>query len=362
MYNILETKYGYVIGRQLNTSNWEYWNINGKWERSGFIFSDVDSVLKQLKVLLSPNEILTQDFLSVDYLSLCGWLESEAPFANANMPSHLKQDLKIYGYQQSSRRLMMFEIAKKILGEYPFVITQLRGDCTSMGGYRHPLQYLQLMQMAMGSWDTFKYIFSPYGYGCERVFIGGGGGGGDGGTGAWIAEAVVKYGSLPEDLDGLPKYSASVAGQWGNSSSILQKWTDKGKQHLVKSTAKVTTWDQLVDSICNLYPVDVCSSVGYTMQPQSDGFHHRSGRWDHSMCIIGVDNEYKDPHACIQNSWGPNAHGKVVDFTTGEEWPGGTLRVRKDDIQRMLDADDSFCYSSFDGFPAQIVPGDFSSI
>jgi intein/homing endonuclease len=75
-------------------------------------------------------------------------------------------------------------------------------------------------------------------------------------------------------------------------------------------------------------------------------------------CCVGMDNAYKEPHACILNSWGENAHGIITDFTTNEKWPGGTLRVRKADVEKMLSQGDSFAYSSFDGFPAQELPRD----
>jgi hypothetical protein len=43
------------------------------------------------------------------------------------------------------------------------------------------------------------------------------------------------------------------------------------------------------------------------------------------------------------------------------QWPLGTLRVRKRDVQRMLSQDDSYAYSAFIGFPGQTLNEEFFS-
>jgi hypothetical protein len=98
------------------------------------------------------------------------------------------------------------------------------------------------------------------------------------------------------------------------------------------------------------------------MLPQSDGFHHRSGEWNHQLAIVGVDDDGGDvePHGCVLNSWGLTAHGEITDFRNPSlKWPGGTLRVRKKDIEAHLRQDDSWAFSSFEDFPAQVLPEDF---
>lgn len=298
--------------------------------------------------------------MPTNFQDLCGWAGEDKVLlkeATDALPASLKQPLRIYG-SAPPKRTMFFETAKKTLNAYPDTGTQLIGDCVSWGGHKHIIEYLQIMQIALNNAEEFKYIFSPYGYGCGRVFIGGNQIFGDGSVGAWQSEANVRFGSVPLDTTGLPKYSANVAKDFGRSSASLNKWVEQGKLHLIRSSAKVTTWDQLVESINNLYPVAICSNVGFTMTPQNDGFHHRSGSWGHCMMIAGVDPEHRDPYACILNSWG-DAHGRVIDFVTKEEWPKGTLRVRKSDIERILEQNDSFAYSGYNGFPAQELPDSF---
>lgn len=299
--------------------------------------------------------------MPTDFNNLCGWAGKDKGLlreAYAEAPPELKQELRIYGAGEKIGRMMLFEVVEKVLGKYPKTGTQLIGDCVSWGGHKHPLEYLQIMQIAMGNSLEYKQIFSPYGYGCGRVYEGGGRLWGDGSVGIWASQANVEYGSLAVDTNGLPQYSVSVAREFGRSQQTLNKWVNQGRLHLVRSSAKVTTWDQLVAAVTNLYPVSICSNVGFTMNPQSDGFHHRSGSWAHCMCIIGVDEDYPDPYAIILNSWG-DAHGRLVDFKTQQELPEGTLRVRKSDVERILDQDDSFANSQYDGFQSQELPPEF---
>ena len=68
------------------------------------------------------------------------------------------------------------------------------------------------------------------------------------------------------------------------------------------------------------------------------------------MTIIGIDAEHSRPHGYILNSWGPNTHGILKDFETGEILPAGLLRVDMSVIDFMLRQNDSFAYSAFDGF------------
>ena len=238
-------------------------------------------------------------------------------------------------------------------------------NCVSFGA-KNVTEYLQCCQIAMGNLVSFHPIFPPYAYGTSRL-IGNMLGGQDGSVGIFAAQAANQYGELAADADGVPKYAGSVAKSWGASKTPWQNFVVVGKQHLVQKTAKVSTWDDLLAAITNLYPVTVASDVGFTMAPQSDGFHHRKGSWGHQMAIIGVDNgdssKNIEPHACILNSWGDVMGGPMVDFRDPTlTWPVGTLRVRKADIETMINQEDTWTYSSFQDFELQSLPIDFFSM
>jgi hypothetical protein len=169
-----------------------------------------------------------------------------------------------------------------------------------------------------------------------------------------MAEAVVKYGVLAADENGVPKYSGDVAKQFGNrgGKAYLDKYLPIAKEHPVKSAALVSSWDALVDAICNGYPCTVASMQGFEMEASSDGFHRPRGEWAHQMSFIGVDDDYRDPYAIILNNWG-DAHGRLKDFETGENLPIGVLRVRRSVVESMINAGETFAFSNFEGFEDQ---------
>lgn len=298
-----------------------------------------------------------------EYAKLGGWIDNPAlrEEAFSLLPTHCKQEFAIKGASANTKRMMLFEIVRKVNGGDIPNIAQLIGDCVSWGA-KHALEYLQCAQIAMGNMETLKLLFSPYLYGCGRVFIGGNRLWGDGSLGVWQAQACMKYGTVPLDGQGVPAYSASAARQYGSSAAALNQLVPMGQNHLLKTTTKISTWDQLVDAITNLYPVTIASNVGFDMSPRSDGFNHYSTTWGHQMCIVGVDAEGGNipEHACILNSWGEQAHGRITDLRDPSlQWPPGTLRVLRQDIERILSQDDSWAYSSLNGFPGQTLPEEF---
>lgn len=243
-------------------------------------------------------------------------------------------------------------------GEYTAIFNGIaQKNCVSFGG-KNAIEYLQFFPIANGQRDKWTMVFPPYLYGCGRIFIGNNQiGRQDGSLGSWQAKAVMQYGTIRKDEEGVPPYSGAVASKWGNSPGPDKKWIELGKQHIVKSAAAITSWEDVVTALCNGYAITVASNVGYDMTARSDGFMNYSTHWGHQMSIIGVDDDPSDPYAIILNSWG-DVHGALKDFKTGEILPKGTIRARKKDIMSMLQENDSFAYSSLDGFPAQEIDKD----
>jgi hypothetical protein len=266
-------------------------------------------------------------------------------------PSFVQFNLNVV---QGDRRLMLWDVVRKVLGKDTENYAQQVGDCVSFGA-KNAIEYLQCSEILMGGdREKFKPIYPPYLYGTGRVFIGGGQLRGDGSLGSWMADAVIKYGTIPSDAEGCPAYSGSQARRWGAPPGPPKEFVEVGKIHLVRSAAKINSWDELVTAICNGYPCTVASSQGFNMEPSRDGFHAPSGSWAHQMCIVGVDGEASDPYAVILNSWG-DAHGRLKDFVSNEDMPIGVLRVRKRTIERMIAAGETFAFSNFEGFPEQPI-------
>jgi len=187
----------------------------------------------------------------------------------------------------ASRRMMLFDITRKVLGKDTENYPQEIGDCVSFG-MKNAIEHLMCCEILLnGENEVYTKVFPPYIYGISRVDIGGNQlGSEDGSLGSWAADGVVKYGIINSDAEGLPPYSGSVAKSWGssNGSQYLNKWKPLGQKHLVKSAAKIDTWDKLLNAICNGYPCTIASNQGFTMTPDSTGFHQASGNWGHQMC------------------------------------------------------------------------------
>jgi hypothetical protein len=308
---------------------------------------------------------------SVDLKYLCGWGVKDKDFNHIQSATEdlVREQFDLWGSKmpqfqirggrpyQAGGRMMLWEVGRKLINADPLNYPQEVGDCVSFGA-KNAIEYVQFVPMAKGERLKWTMAFPPYLWGCGRIFIGKNQlGRQDGSVGVWQAEAVKQYGMIAKDAEGVPQYSGSVARQWGNMPGPADKWVTLGKEHLIKTTAPIQSWEDFVQAITNGYPVTVASNVGYTMSVQRDGFHHRQGSWPHQMCFIGVDDDPQDPYACLLNSWG-DVFGQVKDFKTGEIWPKGTLRVRKDDVMAQLREQDSFAYSAFVGFPAQELTRD----
>lgn len=287
---------------------------------------------------------------------LPGWLGydlAKAEFdllCSRNLYNFIEFDL--VGDIRDSRKFMLYDVCRKVLGQDTENYPQQIGDCVSFGA-KNATEYLECCEILMkGDLEKFENVFPPYIYGISRCQIGNDGGSGDGSLGAWAAAGVMKYGMISSKTPNCPAYSGSVAKKWGNSGPP-EEFITVGKTHLVKSAAEVNAVDKILVALQNGYPVTVASNQGFAMEAGSDGFHRASGSWAHQMCIIGIDLDYKTPYVIILNNWG-DCHGQLKDFDTGDLLPKGVIRARIDQIERsMIRGGEVFAYSNFDGFPEQ---------
>jgi hypothetical protein len=253
----------------------------------------------------------------------------------------------------AGRKMFLYRVNRKVLSQDTKNYPQEIGDCVSFGA-KNAIEYLMCAEILIkGDREQFTPIFPPYLYGTGRVFIGGGQlGNQDGSSGAWMAQAVIKYGTIPSNTPNCPPYSGSVAKKWGAKPGPSAGFVAVGKTHPVKSAAKVNSWEELVAAIVNGYPVTISSNQGFTMEAAGNGFHQPRGNWAHQMCFIGVDDEYAQPYALILNSWG-DAHGHLKSFDGEDDLPVGVLRVTKSAAEGMIRSGEAFAYGNFDGFPEQ---------
>jgi intein/homing endonuclease len=146
------------------------------------------------------------------------------------------------------------------------------------------IDVLQAVEIVAGEPEKFvAKVSTEYIYGNSRVEIGGGRLRGDGSNGAWAAEAVMKLGTvhrLKYDKYDLTEYSGELSRQWGQRG-VPDELKVIGKQHPVKKTALIRTYEQARDAIANGYPVAVCSNYGFRNVRDKDGFARPYGTWNH---------------------------------------------------------------------------------
>jgi hypothetical protein len=242
---------------------------------------------------------------------------------------------------------------------------QLIGDCVSWGCKR-TIESLQVADIAIrGDAERFEPLHASYLYAIGRVLIGKNElRGNDGSLGSWQAKACEVYGCVGENADDvrLPKYSAEVAKAWGDGRPYegveFGDFTEIGKKHLVKTSSRITTWEDLREAFDNGYFATVAFDTALEMTPGRDGFHDKNpnDKWPHQVAVSAVVEDGKNDHAGLTNSWA-DVHGQVTDSITGEPWPKGTLKVRREVFEReFLQKGEVIVYSSVDGYPARSLP------
>lgn len=209
--------------------------------------------------------------------------------------------------------------------------------------------------------DGAKLPYWLLAYGWSRK-IAGMRGKGEGSFGGAAAEAAREKGFPAFDFVGLPRpntddglcYGKRVEYDWSfGPEQPRGGWDGAAVKHLVRTTAKCGSADDVREAIRNGYACTCASSWGGQMRPQvTDGvlLNRRTTTWAHQMSINGWwDHPSLGEIFYILNSWGPGTHGTCP---SGAQ-PGG-FWVKKADIDWIC-RDEVYALSQWDGFPAQDV-------
>jgi hypothetical protein len=317
------------------------------------------------------------DFSLVGNPEASGWVPPEERSDETNRATDAAiaamPKFAIGGATESSagKRVVLWEAERKVLGKLAPTLHQLKGSCVFQG-FARAIMSVQAVEIANGQRETFRIPSLYYSYGLIRKRSGMGTGKGDGATGSGAAESAKIDGVCPIDKDGFGFPVPSIKdnnGQdvlvWGEenewkystATAVPAEAREYAKDFVIRSTALVTTYEEVRDALVNGYPVTVASNRGFKMQGVADKgklWGVKSGVWNHQMCFIGVDDTQRPGCYCM-NSWGPWVHGKPVD-----DAPPGGFWVDADVVESMVRQNDSFAFSQFDGFPAQKL--DFSLI
>jgi hypothetical protein len=211
------------------------------------------------------------------------------------------------------------------------------------------IEFLSCWQIEEGDAAVYRDLAQEVIYGGSRVEIGGGRIRGDGSIGAWAAKWAKDFGVAPRGIHGrhdLRLYDEARCRDYGRRG-VPDDLELVAKEHPVRSVANIRSWEECRAAIRNGYPVLVCSSQGFTMDRDEEGFCNPRGRWYHAMAVVGVRGGTR-PGGFLLNSWGPDAHRGPLFPSDAPSWG---FWVDADVLDRMLAQGDSWTFSRFVGFP-----------
>jgi len=294
------------------------------------------------------------------YSHLLGWVENKAEvdkiLSNKPFPLFKSAAKDIHGSGRGKTMLGHIYLTD-ILGYFPLLVQEI-GDCTSFGaaGMTNAAKAYRIKKE--GKMEDFGGITSTEDlYGGSRVIIGKNQlRGSDGSLGVWIAEYLVRYGTLVRKVYGnidLTKYSGQRARDWGNNGPP-KELLPIAADHTFNTYSKVTTYEEVRDSLYNGYFVTVASNQAFYSTRDSDGFAapDYNNQWPHQMYLIAVDDEYRRPGVLCVNSWpkdwinGPKRHNQ----------PDGSFWIDAEILEkRMLISQDCFSFSEYNGYPPNSI-------
>ena len=308
--------------------------------------------------------VMTAAGVAVDPRLLCGWVDDPRAMDEAmeRNTSHPVFCMAGYQVQDSGRGKVqpLHKIVESVLGRYMPATVQTTGDCTSWG-WSKIIDILKCVQIAVGkSQETFKAVTTTeLLYAASRVEIGKGQLGNEAGSvGAWVAEAVRNIGTLARDVYTVGGktydfrvYSGDLANKLGSRGvGVPDPLESLTREHLVKSTSLIGSYEEARDSIYNGYPVAVCSQQGFTNQRDEYGFARPSGTWPHCMAFVAMDDEFRRPGLlCDNRSWGET----WIAGPKRHDQPEGTFWVDADTCNKMFKGRDSFNVTGYEGYPTQ---------
>lgn len=227
------------------------------------------------------------------------------------------------------------------------------GSCVSFGTAA-AVEATMASEVLAGEPESVRDLCQEVIYGGSRVEVGGGRLSGDGSIGAWAAEFVKRWGVIDRAVYGkydLSKYDQVRCRAWGRNG-VPDDLEPEVKRHPVKAISMVKSWEDAKKALASGYGIAVCSTVGFQMKRDAEGFAKPSGSWAHCMALLGYQTGRREG-GWICNSWGPDAHTGPVGAggaPTCGFWADASV------VEKMLRMEDSWAFSAVDGFPARRLP------
>lgn len=120
--------------------------------------------------------------------------------------------------------------------------------------------------------------------------------------------ALVVRRNYPDIGVDLSQYSGRNAGLYGSRTPPENIGKVIG-QNLVRSVARINSFEGLRDALAQGCGVQTCGSEGFSSQRDENGFSQRQGSWSHSYADVAVDERpeiikrYGEPLVGSINSW-----------------------------------------------------------
>lgn len=253
------------------------------------------------------------------------------------------------------KKVLLYKYMEKVTGKPIRPHYQQLGDCVghSLG---LGIDILNCVQIELNKRYKWKATISP-----EYIYAGSREMGGildypEGSNGVYAAKFVKENGVLIRQmylgLYDLRKYNPNLSREWSKKGvpSLLKPLS---KLHPVKTTSKITSYEQACDSIANGYPIAICSSQGFCKKCGRDkqGFIHPVGIWMHSLLLAGIDDKSGRKGGLLMNSWGSRWTKGGEQVQPGQ--PAGSFWVEKETLDKMLRWGDSYSLSNYHGYRRQ---------
>lgn len=252
--------------------------------------------------------------------------------------------------QNDTRPILLYKAWTDLFSTYPPYPSQEIGDCTSFG-HAHANDLLQCVEWCLsnpGKRPTagdIQETDTEFLYGTSRE-IAGILSSGDGCYGAAVIKAMTTVGMVSRRMLGADgAYSGTRAKRWGHRG-VPPELKIKAARYKLGSAANVMSWDELVAALANGNPVTICTSRGFSMKRDAQGFCRSQGTWGHCMFIAGI--RFDRPGACVVQSWGPDRPSGPTDL----DQPGYSFWADQNVIEAILQEGDCWALSKSPHFGA----------
>lgn len=253
----------------------------------------------------------------------------------------------------AGRTVLLYDAVRKVWGEDLDPGPQAISDCVgwAFAGCVDLLACVQVMDRTHERHSHALRTSTEALYAMSRRDYGDGGSGG-GSYGAWGALTVEAGGTLSrrrvkQAYPDRPEYDPNRAHDWAKSG-VPEPLKAEAREHRVRTTALIRTFEEARDAIANGYPVAASSRQGFSSARDRDGFARPVGIWDHSMKFIASRDDWRPGLLCM-NSFGthlPTRNSPKGDY----DIPNGSFWVDSEVCTSMFAWEDSYALSMFDGY------------